>query len=1084
MTRIRPLIVLIGFGALARVLLLVWFQGQPLYIHDESNYNNIAVNLAKNGQFALTAGNLTSIRPPLYPFSLSLLYQLFGTENYDAVRIAQALLSLANVVLLYHLANALFTQRVAIWAATLLCFYPSLLWSTCLLLTETAFTFWLLSLCLILQRYLQSRRLWQLLLFGVVLGLAALTRSVLWLFPPFLLVYLWFVDDSRHLASRLTIMAVPVIGFLLTIMPWSIRNTRLQKTFTTIDVMGGRNFMMGNYEHTPLFRAWDAISIQSPRAWYSVFAQERIDDRKLSQGQLDKLAMRHGLHFVVRHPVTTATRCIIKFLNFWQLERTLVAGARRGWWGLHGGLIVTGLAAVVVFVSYAVTLLAGVVGFAMLRPQDVRTHWFLLLLVGFVCAVHTAVFALTVPFTTHAVGIHLLRGSVRRCAIHPAAPARGQVRRGSPSLPNSGRFVACGAGVDRFSKPGRNVHLGPSSKENMPGICGIVDSMHYIDVGATVERMLYALRYHAWYLEYRTVYEQEGLAMGQVALDGPSQSAGRNNNASAFLHGEIYGAEPRGDARHVGAAARLWAGYGARGNAFLRELHGSYVAAMYDPEERRLVLINDRFGSRPLYFASFRGRFSWASSISALMADPDVPRGHSLRGISQFFTYGQYLGNDTCLEAVSVLPPAAILQCDLATGTVQIEQYYRLVDGCDEECPPSDVLERVDFAFKRAVDRRLDDANGLGLSLSGGLDARTILAVIDEKQTPLKTVCLGMHGSLDHRCAEQMSAIVGCPHHNHVLDANFLASFRSHLQQMVRLTDGHYLSQCIVMPTLPLYRELGIKILLRGHAGELLHMRKAYNYSLDDTALGLRDEEQLDEWLFQHLQAYMLDGVDQPLFVGELQQHLKELARESLRNCLQASATASPPTQRIWHLFVSERLRRETMMSMVKFNSVVEFRLPYLDNELVTLLLSIPAEYKLDELLQAFILQERRPEFLRITNSNTGAGVGASKLRKRVASLQHRVFAKLGVPGYQPYERLGLWLRRELKPTVEQILLCDETLDRGVFDPDGVRSVVTNHGQNRRNHTFLLMAMMIFELGQRMLTQQPVSPTPASRAEE
>jgi asparagine synthase (glutamine-hydrolysing) len=76
------------------------------------------------------------------------------------------------------------------------------------------------------------------------------------------------------------------------------------------------------------------------------------------------------------------------------------------------------------------------------------------------------------------------------------------------------------------------------------------------------------------------------------------------------------------------------------------------------------------------------------------------------------------------------------------------------------------------------------------------------------------------------------------------------------------------------------------------------------------------------------------------------------------------------------------------------------------------------------------------------------------------------VFAKLGVKGYQPYERLGLWLRQDLRSVVERVLLGQACLDRGVFNPVTVRSVVQQHFDNQRNHTFLLMAMMIFEAGQ------------------
>ena len=68
--------------------------------------------------------------------------------------------------------------------------------------------------------------------------------------------------------------------------------------------------------------------------------------------------------------------------------------------------------------------------------------------------------------------------------------------------------------------------------------------------------------------------------------------------------------------------------------------------------------------------------------------------------------------------------------------------------------------------------------------------------------------------------------------------------------------------------------------------------------------------------------------------------------------------------------------------------------------------------------------------------------------------------------GYQPYERLGLWLRRELSPLVEKLLLRDRCLNRGVFDPDTVQTVVGDHLDGRRNHTYLLLALMIYETGQ------------------
>src|SRR6185295_19081379 len=138
---------------------------------------------------------------------------------------------------------------------------------------------------------------------------------------------------------------------------------------------------------------------------------------------------------------------------------------------------------------------------------------------------------------------------------------------------------------------------------------------------------------------------------------------------------------------------------------------------------------------------------------------------------------------------------------------------------------------------------------------------------------------------------------------------------------------------------------------------------------------------------------------------------------------------------------------------------LVETRVPYLDNELVDALLAIPPELKLGETIQAHILRRRNPAFLNVVNVNTGTRMEAGLLRRLVGKVRHKVLAKLGVRGYQPYERLGLWLRRELRPLVEKLLLSDQCLGRGLFDPVTVRQTVANHFEGK-NHTFLLLALM------------------------
>lgn len=386
----KQFLTLLIVGFVVRLALWLWCAELPIQIEDEQHYNALAVNLVKRHEFSLTAGELTSLRPPLYPAFVAAVYSLFGLEAFAAVRFIQLLLSLATVVVVYALGRLVFSDRVAVWGAGFCCFYPSLLGANNLLLTEVVFTFFLSSFCLSVAWAWQQDSVWRFVIVGLLLGLGALTRSVLWLFPVVLVVYLiaaWRVEWRRRVAATATM----VTAFAVTIAPWAVRNTQLQGTLTTVDVMGGRNFMMGNYEYTPLFRAWDAISMDGEKAWYRVLLRKHPQRSGLTQGKLDKLALKAGLDFVQENPGLSAKRAVVKFFCFWQLERELVAGAARGYFGEVSKPALIALTAVI-FGSYVSAMYLGLFGMFLAPPTDWRVHAFLVLCMAFVCGIHTLVF--------------------------------------------------------------------------------------------------------------------------------------------------------------------------------------------------------------------------------------------------------------------------------------------------------------------------------------------------------------------------------------------------------------------------------------------------------------------------------------------------------------------------------------------------------------------------------------------------------------------------------------------------------------------------------------------------------------------
>lgn len=617
----------------------------------------------------------------------------------------------------------------------------------------------------------------------------------------------------------------------------------------------------------------------------------------------------------------------------------------------------------------------------------------------------------------------------------------------------------------------------------MPGIFGLALKTPADDLPERIGAMAVRLRHHEWYAQYLHTDEGGRVAFGRVtahAGDGHPSSAGA---LVVALEGEVYDAAVHRRALEADGvcftsdsfAELVLHGYASRGIAFFRGLHGKFAAAIWDGRSRKLHLVNDRFGMKPLYYAQAPGRMLFASEIKALLTDPAIGRRTDLRGVAQFFTFGQLLNEDTLVEGAKLLPAAGWLTYDADADRLTIDRYWRLEGKLAPNRTAAESVDRIDAAFAASVRRMTTDVDGLGLSLSGGLDARTILGAIGPGRG-LTTLSLGIPGSMDHVSAAEMSRRLGSQHRQVVLGEEFLADYESHLRHMVRLTDGLYLCQCIVMPTLPVYRELGVRVLLRGHVGELMHMTKAYNFTLDRAALGLGDGAGLFGWLWPRLQSFMLDGVGSRLFAPAHRGEVEGLARDSLQVALADTAGTDPAPHRIWHLFLAQRSRRETALSLAEFDSVVETRLPYLDNELIDELFAAPPELKLGDTIQSEILSRRRPELLDVVNVNTGTRVGASRLAKFVAKARLKVFAKLGVKGYQPYERLGLWLRRELRPLVERLLLSDRSLGRGVFDPDAVRSAVADHMAQRRNHTYLLLALMIFEVGRQEFAGRAAAP--------
>jgi 4-amino-4-deoxy-L-arabinose transferase-like glycosyltransferase len=376
--------------ALGLIVRLAVFWHTPALgpqIEDEQHYVQIAENIVAGNGFARIQGQPTSIRPPLYPGLVAGIFAVAGPGSLQAVRFVQILLALATAALVYALGRRVFTPAVGRYAAALFFLYPSYIFFNFTILTETLFTFLLVAFVLLSVMLIQTPRLLTALGCGLALGLAALTRSVLWpvplIFCPLVAVLL-----RGNKSMRLALPVAVLAGYAIVVSPWAVRNTKLQGVLTIVDTMGGMNLRLGNYEYTPDDRMWAAVGLRGEKNWSYSIAQE-FPGQHLTEGQKEKWAQRKALEYMRQHPGTTARRSLIKFADFWGLEREYASGVQQGlytpphWVGAGISLLIV--------VVYLAVILAGAAGIWLAAPEW-RVHLMLLLPVAVITGVHTLVF--------------------------------------------------------------------------------------------------------------------------------------------------------------------------------------------------------------------------------------------------------------------------------------------------------------------------------------------------------------------------------------------------------------------------------------------------------------------------------------------------------------------------------------------------------------------------------------------------------------------------------------------------------------------------------------------------------------------
>ena len=285
-----------------------------------------------------------------------------------------------------------------------------------------------------------------------------------------------------------------------------------------------------------------------------------------------------------------------------------------------------------------------------------------------------------------------------------------------------------------------------------------------------------------------------GLAHARLAVIDLSPAAAQpmadEDGAIHLVHnGEIYNFQALRDElialghgfASQGDAEVIVNGYKQWGDGVIGRLRGMFAFVLWDSRRRRLLLVRDRLGQKPLHYAWHEGRLLFGSEIKAILAWSGMARVADLEAIHHYLAYRAVPAPHTAFMGVRHLPPAHYMTVE-ADGSSRTERYWALPEPVDTPRRPSrrpmaDLAEEITERFDEAVRLRMISDVPLGAFLSGGIDSACVVAAMAKVGSgAVKTFTIGFTDRrFDERdAARHVAARYATDHHEFVVEPDAL----------------------------------------------------------------------------------------------------------------------------------------------------------------------------------------------------------------------------------------------------------------------------------------------------------------------
>lgn len=217
--------------------------------------------------------------------------------------------------------------------------------------------------------------------------------------------------------------------------------------------------------------------------------------------------------------------------------------------------------------------------------------------------------------------------------------------------------------------------------------------------------------------------------------------------------------------------------YEEYGEDCVLKLRGMFAFALWDNNRRKLLIVRDRLGVKPLYYGEVDGRLVFASELKAILQLPEVARELDWSAVGYLFSFLSTPRDQSIIKGIRKLEPGHLLTVEPGQNP-RIRQYWDVKFVPDHSHDEAWFVGQLRELLQESVRLRMICDVPFGAFLSGGLDSSAVVATMAGQSTrPISTFTIGFpekeFNEADH--AREVSRVFGTEHHELILEPDVIS---------------------------------------------------------------------------------------------------------------------------------------------------------------------------------------------------------------------------------------------------------------------------------------------------------------------